>query len=121
MALAERRTDLVRFYDLLASLARREDCPRRLVDCQGGMLWPTRGVYSVFEPGESRSDSGEGCRVVCVGTQTLKQDPATSLWNHLSQHREGSRSGGGNHRGSIFRLLVGAAIMRYDQRLDSRT
>src|SRR5205085_1906003 len=35
-------------------------------------------------------------------------------WTRLSQHRGQSRTGGGNHRGSIFRLMVGAAIMRRD-------
>jgi hypothetical protein len=121
MALAERRTDLIRFYDLLTALAQREGGPRRLVDCHGRMLWPPRGVYFVFEPGESRSNSGEGLRVVRVGTHALKQDSATTLWNRLAQHRGLARSGSGSHRGSIFRLLVGAAIKRRDRRSDSRT
>jgi hypothetical protein len=36
------------------------------------------------------------------------------LWNRLSQHRGSVRSGGGNHRGSIFRLIVGAALISRD-------
>ena len=36
----------------------------------------------------------------------------TSLWNRLSQHRGSAKSGAGNHRGSIFRLIVGIALAR---------
>jgi hypothetical protein len=32
----------------------------------------------------------------------------------LSQHRGQSSTGGGNHRGSIFRLIVGAALIQRD-------
>ncbi len=80
------------------------------------MKWPERGVYFFFEPGEARSDTGEGLRVVRVGTHALTADSKASFWNRLSQHRGAAASGGGNHRGSIFRLLVGAAIKRRDGR-----
>jgi hypothetical protein len=33
------------------------------------------------------------------------------LWRRLSQHRGQAKSGGGNHRGSIFRLIVGASLI----------
>ena len=46
-----------------------------------------------------------------VGTHALKPGSGTSLWNRLSQHRGQVRSGGGNHRGSIFRLIVGTALI----------
>src|SRR5207302_379079 len=38
----------------------------------------------------------------------------TKLWTRLSQHRGQPSTGGGNHRGSIFRLIVGAALIRRD-------
>jgi hypothetical protein len=44
----------------------------------------------------------------------LKADSGTKLWTRLSQHKGQSSTGGGNHRGSIFRLIVGAAVMRRD-------
>ena len=75
------------------------------------MSWPPRGVYFVFEPGELRSDTGKGPRVVRVGSHALSDTSKTTLWNRLSQHRGTSKSGGGNHRGSIFRLLVGTALI----------
>lgn len=54
-------------------------------------------------------------RLVRVGTHALKQGSQTTLWDRLRTHRgtlDGKRAGGGNHRGSIFRLHVGTAILR---------
>jgi hypothetical protein len=34
-----------------------------------------------------------------------------TLWRRLSQHKGLSKTGGGNHRGSIFRLLIGEALI----------
>ena len=75
------------------------------------MDWPQRGVYFFFEPDELRGRSGVGNRVVRVGTHALTNGSRSTLWQRLSQHR-GSAKGGGNHRGSIFRLLVGVALAR---------
>jgi len=41
----------------------------------------------------------------------LTSTSKTTLWNRLSQHRGQERSGGGNHRGSIFRLLIGSTLV----------
>jgi hypothetical protein len=75
------------------------------------MEWPQRGVYFFMEPGEVRHESGEGLRIVRVGTHALKDQSHTTLWKRLSQHKGQQTSGGGNHRGSIFRLLIGAALL----------
>ena len=106
--------DLVEFYHLLERLEQRLGGKRRLGECAGGMGWPKRGVYFFFEEGEERSDSGAGGRVVRVGTHALKGTSRTTLWNRLAQHRGNANGGGGNHRGSIFRLLVGNAIRARD-------
>lgn len=110
--MADRTSDTVRFYELLERLARRIDGPRRLQTCSRAMSWPTRGIYFFYERGEYRSTSGKSLRVVRVGTHALKRGARSRLWGRLRQHRGSSRSGGGNHRGSIFRLLVGAALAR---------
>ena len=102
--------DTVRFYEILDRLADRIGGPRLLHSCRAGTGWPTRGVYFFFENGESRSGSGAGLRVVRIGTHGLKNGARSTLWSRLSQHRGSSRSGLGNHRGSIFRLLVGVAL-----------
>jgi len=76
------------------------------------MGWPARGVYFFFEPGEVRED-GVTPRIVRVGTHGLTRSKST-LWGRLSQHRGrmgGRMPGGGNHRGSIFRLHVGMALV----------
>ena len=75
------------------------------------MDWPRRGLYFFFEPGELRSGSGEARRVVRIGTHALTGGSRSTLWGRLSQHR-GTQRGNGNHRGSIFRLLVGVALAR---------
>ena len=76
------------------------------------MDWPQRGVYFFFEPGESRSLSGGGDRVVRIGTHALTDGSRSTLWQRLSQHRGSAKNGGGNHRGSIFRSLLGLALAR---------
>lgn len=105
-----RLEDLIRFYELLGRLDQKLGGPRYLADCHGRMGWPGRGVYFFFEHGEDRTDSGHGPRVVRVGTHALSAGSRSTLWGRLSQHRGQAESGGGNHRGSIFRLLVGSSL-----------
>ena len=81
-----------------------------LAHCSGQLEWPDRGVYFFMESGELRTNSGNGLRIVRVGTHALKAGANTTLWTRLSQHRGVSKTGGGNHRGSIFRLIVGTTI-----------
>ena len=109
-----RLRDLVRFYALLDRLEKKIHGARQLDDCSGRMEWPARGVYFFFENRENRSHSGEGLRIVRVGTHALKASSGTKLWTRLSQHRGQTNSGGGNHRGSIFRLIVGCALIKRD-------
>lgn len=109
----ERAEDTARFY---RALRRLEDAVggARVLSRLDGMRLPARGVYFFFEPGESRSDSGAGLRVVRIGTHALKRGGRTALSTRLHGHRGTARTGGGNHRGSIFRLLVGAALAARD-------
>ena len=107
----QRTRNLESFYQLLADLEQHLGGPRKLSDDARKVNWPRRGVYFFQEAGERRSDTGEGPRITRVGTHALKTGSGTSLWNRLSQHRGLKRSGGGNHRGSIFRLIVGTALM----------
>ena len=107
-----RFADTLRFYALLARIKERTGGYRYLASCDGRMDWPLRGAYFFFEDGEARREPVCGLRVVRIGTHALKLSSRTSLWDRLSQHRGSSRSGTGNHRGSIFRLIVGAALAR---------
>jgi len=85
------------------------------------MGWPQRGVYFFFENGEKRRESGSGLRVVRVGTHALTATSKATLWERLAHHRGRVKSGGGDHRGSIFRLLVGSALLKDDTSLVSTT
>lgn len=108
----DRRAAIDDFYDLLSQLSQRLGGPRMLVDCDARSGWPRRGVYFFFEPGEHRAE-GSALRVVRVGTHALRSSSST-LWGRLSQHKgtvAGRRPGGGNHRGSIFRLHIGEALI----------
>ena len=109
--MANRLADTHRFYELLGRLQNRLGRPRRLVGCTGRLSWPRRGLYFFCEAGEERSGSGVGLRIVRIGTHGLIAGSRSTLWGRLSQHRGTSR-GSGNHRGSIFRLLVGIAMAR---------
>ena len=106
--MSTRTHDLIRFYNLLAELERKTGGTRRLSDCSGRMDWPSRGVYFFREAGEGRSDTGVSPRVVRVGTHALTISSRATLWRRLRQHQSGK------HRGSIFRLLVGAALIKRD-------
>ena len=106
---AERLEDLIRFYNSMNRLENKIGRRRWLADCKG-MKWPERGVYFFMEDGEQRTDSGQGLRIVRVGTHALTSSSKTTLWQRLSQHKGSEKSGGGNHRGSIFRLLVGTSL-----------
>lgn len=99
------------FYSLLSELERKVGGVRALSACSARLPWPRRGVYFFFEEGEDRSTSGDGQRVVRVGTHALKAGSTAKLWTRLSQHRGQVKSGTGNHRGSIFRLIVGTALI----------
>jgi|SRR5690625_5184571 len=108
----QRHSDTDTFYSLLAKLESAVGGTRRLGDCHGRMVWPERGVYFIFEPHEYRSNDQTTLRVVRIGTHALTDGSRTTIWQRLSQHRGSMRSGGGNHRGSIFRLLIGEALMQ---------
>ena len=110
----QRAYHLRQFYELLAQLERNLGGARRLSECSGRTGWPQRGVYFFRETGEIRTDTGNGPRIVRVGTHALKAGAKATLWNRLSQHRGNANGSGGNHRGSIFRLITGAALMERD-------
>lgn len=107
---------LDKFYRLMSDLDVRCGGRRQLMRCDGRMSRPQRGVYFFFEGGESRED-GKTPRVVRVGTHALRPSRST-LWGRLAQHRgtvAGQYARGGNHRGSVFRLHVGTALLETDE------
>jgi len=104
------RVDLDRFYDILGDLEESLGGKRTLAGCNGRMDWPERGVYFFFEESEYRTEKPEQLRVVRVGTHMVSRGSRSTFWHRLHTHR-GAEDGRGNHRGSIFRLHIGNALM----------
>jgi hypothetical protein len=101
--------DVQRFYELIAKLELKpHQCLtlRELIATRG---LPARGVYFFREPGEY-SSVFRGPRIVRVGTHGVSTGSKATLRSRLRMHL-GTQSGGGNHRGSIFRRHVGHAIL----------
>jgi hypothetical protein len=101
------------FYSCLKTLYAGQGGGRQFLNCDGKLDWPKRGVYLIFEPDELLRGKKFGPlvnRITRVGTHAVSQGSKATLWNRLSAHR-GTSLGGGNHRSSIFRLHVGAALI----------
>jgi hypothetical protein len=105
--------NIERFYSILARL---RACPHQ-GECLGDQSrktgLPTEGVYFFQEPGEYRTRQPDVLRIVRVGTHAVSQGSKATLWQRLRTHK-GTDAGGGNHRGSIFRKHVGAAMLVRD-------
>jgi hypothetical protein len=105
-----RLNDLNRFYLLMKMLEQKTGGPFYLSDINV-LNVPKKGVYFFMEMGELRSGTTADLRIVRVGTHGLTFNSKSTLVQRLKQHRGIIKTGGGNHRGSIFRLLVGAAVL----------
>jgi hypothetical protein len=115
----QRERDLDHLYGCLRKLEAGLGGKRTTVECSGRMKWPRSGLYFFFEPGECRAVLHQP-RVVRVGTHGVSRGSTATLWNRLRTHR-GSGDGLGNHRSSIFRLHVGAALAAKDTSLATRS
>ena len=104
---------LDRFYSLLARLAEEPGQGQPLRELPPRSSLPGRGVYFFLEPGEHRAANPGVLRVVRVGTHAVSSGSKSSLHGRLKQHL-GTRTGGGHHRGSIFRRHVGDAFLARD-------
>ena len=109
-----RLEDLQRFYDILCKLEQKIGGARCLANSDWRKDLPERGVYFFREPGEERTHSGSEPRIVRVGTHATTGNSNTKLRDRLRNHKGSDKTGGGNHSGSIFRELVGRALMKSD-------
>lgn len=101
------------FYFALRELYIGQGGGRKLSECDGRLAWPQRGLYLILEPEEllsKRSFKPLLQRITRVGTHAVSNGSKATLWHRLSTHR-GTSTGAGNHRSSIFRLHVGAALI----------
>lgn len=101
-----------RFYGLLRRLVAIQGENRSNLRHQSAKsVHAARGVYFFFEEGEYRMTAPFELRVTRIGTHSVTAGSKATLWNRLRTHRGGA-DGIGNHRGSIFRLHVGDALIR---------
>ncbi len=109
---------VAQLYEGFELLHREIGGHQNLRDVTGQLDWPERGVYFFFSPGTDFDESPAGqWHLTRVGTVGVAQGSSNTLWNRLRQHRgnfNGKYAGGGNHRGSIFRLHVGRAIIEQE-------
>lgn len=75
---------------------------------------PRKGVYIFLDDAELNF-LGDCPRIVRIGTHGVSAGSKSTLRNRLRNHL-GTAEGGGNHRGSIFRLHVGQALLTRDGR-----
>jgi len=99
---------IARFYEIMDNLKAQLGGYYYLSECSGKTKLPMRGVYFFFENGETREDN-TGLRCVRVGTHAVSERSKTTLWNRLKTHK-GNNNFTGNHRRSVFRLLLGEAL-----------
>lgn len=70
---------------------------------------PDRGVYVFLDPAEPSTISG-GPRIVRIGTHAVSRGSSATLRGRLRNHM-GTANGSGGHRGSVFRLHIGSAML----------
>jgi hypothetical protein len=102
-----------RFDDLMRRLMTGVDQGLPLARLLEGGRLPERGVYFFLDP--TTSNEQDQWRICRIGTHAVSLGSKSTLRARLRAHF-GTRSGSGNHRGSIFRLHVGNALLRRDQR-----
>lgn len=105
--MAARIRDLDRLYGWLAS-ERALGRTFQFAELSKSPL-PKRGVYVFLDPAEPNF-SGSAPRVVRIGTHGVSAGSKASLRGRLRSHLGGTNEIG-NHRGSIFRLHIGRAML----------
>ena len=105
--MADRHADTRRFYDRLEG---RIGGRRMLADCNWHELAEPRDLLLLRSRGSALQLGRRVVRRAGRSPHWLEAGGRRTLWARLSQHRGTARARGGNHRGSMFRLLVGIAL-----------
>lgn len=107
-----RTNEINTFYNLLQEIENK--FPRRplgeLFELKKNI--PNQGVYFFFDQNENRENSND-LRVVRVGTHAAQANSKATIKQRLSQHK-GPENLFGRHRASVFRELVGYALIYKD-------
>lgn len=105
--MTERIKHIEKFYSLINELENFEK-KRKLKHSTGKLIWPEKGIYYFFEKNEIRENGN--AKIVRVGTHAVSKGSKTKYWERLRQHK-GTKTGTGNHRGSVFRKLIGKSLI----------
>lgn len=108
--MTNRQENIDKFYDLLDEVMKK--FPKRTLNTISRSNLPEKGVYFFFEQNENRQNS-KVCRVVRVGTHAAIAKSNATLYGRLYNHK-GSKNLTGNHRGSVFRKLIGYSLIEKD-------
>jgi hypothetical protein len=103
----DRQHDIDKFYDLLEKVVMK--FPKRSLNTISKNKLPEKGVYFFFEPNEVRQNKNFD-RVVRIGTHAAIAYSNATLYKRLYNHK-GSKDLTGNHRGSVFRKLIGYSLI----------
>ncbi|WP_134089059.1 hypothetical protein [Olivibacter sp. XZL3] len=104
--MTNRQSNIDTFYNLLNQVLMK--FPKQTLDKLSSKHLPKKGVYFFFEDGETRDDASTP-RVVRIGTHAAIANSNATLHKRLYNHK-GYRDFTGNHRGSVFRKLVGYSL-----------
>jgi hypothetical protein len=105
----DRINKINQFYEMISDL-RLHQGSVPLAEFAGARNLPNKGIYFFFETSEHRLLYRDHLRCVRIGTHAVSRNSQSTLWTRLRTHRGGADKRG-NHRGSIFRLHVGAALL----------
>lgn len=108
-------TVLSEFYQTLGDLAEATGGPYYLSDYESSWNFPQRGIYVFFHPStDPQVDPPTEWSIARIGTVGVSEGSTATLQGRVRQHRGNASGkygeGGGNHRGSVFRLHVGQAL-----------
>lgn len=107
LVVAKRYRDLKKLYKVISQA--RESGRNFLLGDLSRQKLPSRGVYIFLDTNE-RNFNGSLGRIVRIGTHAVSEGSKSTLKSRL-RHHLGLVNGTGNHRGSIFRLHVGRALL----------
>lgn len=106
-----KQQNIDKFYDLLDEVVKK--FPKRTLDTISKSKLPEKGVYFFFEQNETRQNINLD-RVVRIGTHAAIANSNATLYDRLYNHK-GSKDLTGNHRGSVFRKLIGYSLLYKDR------
>lgn len=107
LAYMNRVEHLQRLYEEIERLRSRRGT--FLLSELAGQELPEKGLYIFIDQSEINRWHQSG-RIVRIGTHAVSAGSRSLLRTRLRNHL-GNQDGSGNHRGSIFRLHVGASLM----------